>query len=273
MSYIKSKDGYNIFYNYFNLNSKKQVLFFVHGWLENWTCFKKEIDYFKKKGYPIIYMDIRGHGKSDVPNNRKNYHLDLIIEDIKIILNELLVKRKIVLIGHSMGGMVSLLFASKFQKSLEKLVLLDTSYKGFSKIKLNRFIKLPSFKGGFFSHFVNFIAKHEKRYDHFKKEDNMSNITSKNEYEWLAKHIIKSPITSILFFLDEMYDLNLKRNLKKIKTDTLILAGKEDEFFPENVEKEMNKLLPNSKLVMFFDNHVNVILHADRISKRIEKFI
>ncbi len=273
MSYIKSYDGYNIFYNSFNLNSKKQVLFFVHGWLENWTCFKKEINYFKKKGHPIIYMDIRGHGKSDIPNKREGYHLDLIVEDIILILNELSLKRKIVLIGHSMGGMVSLLFASKHQKLLEKLVLLDTSYKGFSKVKVNKYLKLPSVKGEFFSHVVNFIAKHEKKYVHFEKEEDMSKITFKNEYEWLASHVIKSPITSILFFLDEMYDLNLKKNLRKIKTDTLILAGEQDEFFPQKVEKEMNKFLPNSKLIMFVDNHINVVLHADKISKTINKFI
>lgn len=99
--FLKSFDGTKIYYK---INRKSGLfLIFVHGWTNNWSVWEKEIKFFQKKGYSTLTLDLRGHGQSDKPQNKKQYRFQCFAKDI----NEIIKKEKInnfVLIGHSMGA-------------------------------------------------------------------------------------------------------------------------------------------------------------------------
>ena len=128
MTFLKTKDGFKIYYEFLKRDDNKPVLVFIHGWMMNWTCFKKEIEHFKRKGYSVLYLDLRGHGKSDKPELKKDYSLHKMQNDLfKIIKKEKI--KEIILIGYSMGGMVAQLFTLEHNKLIKKLILLNSSYK------------------------------------------------------------------------------------------------------------------------------------------------
>jgi pimeloyl-ACP methyl ester carboxylesterase len=76
-------------------------------WYKNWTSWKKEIQFFNKHNISTITLDLRGHGKSDKPNELTSNTLDCFAKDI----HEILIKENItdfIIVGHSMGGMIAL---------------------------------------------------------------------------------------------------------------------------------------------------------------------
>jgi pimeloyl-ACP methyl ester carboxylesterase len=73
--------------------------------------------------YRTFAIDHRGHGDSDWDPNR-DYDPEKLADDLEAILPRLEIER-FVLIGHSLGGRVSTLFAGRAPEQLAGLVLVD----------------------------------------------------------------------------------------------------------------------------------------------------
>jgi pimeloyl-ACP methyl ester carboxylesterase len=110
-------------------------LVLLHGFLESSKIWEPFIDELSKKRQ-VICIDLPGHGKS---GNLNHVHtMELFADAVLAILKQLKVK-KISLVGHSMGGYVSLAFCEKFPDLMESLVLLNsTPAPDTEEKKLNR---------------------------------------------------------------------------------------------------------------------------------------
>lgn len=95
---VKSKDGVEIAYKV--NGSGEPALVFVHGWSCNQTYWDEQVKTFSHK-YKVVTLDLAGHGESG--RSRKNYTVQLFGEDIVAVVDKLKLK-KVILIGHSMGG-------------------------------------------------------------------------------------------------------------------------------------------------------------------------
>ena len=78
-----------------------------------------------------VAFDMRGHGSSGVP--RDAYSADDFTSDIAFAIDELGLDRPI-LIGHSFGGSVSLIFASTHPERVRALVMLDSGLRSRATI-------------------------------------------------------------------------------------------------------------------------------------------
>lgn len=74
------------------------------------------------ENYRVLALDQRGHGGSA---RTSTYTFELMCEDLLHFANALSLER-FTLLGHSMGGTVSYLFAEKFPSRIEKLIVEDT---------------------------------------------------------------------------------------------------------------------------------------------------
>jgi pimeloyl-ACP methyl ester carboxylesterase len=119
-----SKDGVEIAYTVDGLNASTDSpeLVFIHGWSCDKSVWKNQISAFSPK-YKVIAIDLGGHGESGI--NRKNWTLDSFAEDVFAVVNKLGLK-KIILIGHSMGGPVSIEAANKLKGKVIGLIGADT---------------------------------------------------------------------------------------------------------------------------------------------------
>lgn len=95
---VPSYDGQLISYNVFG--NGPTTLVFVHGWGGDGRYWKYQIPYFYKK-YRVVTIDLAGHGNSE--QNRKVYTPEAFGQDVKAVVEKLDAK-KVILIGHSMGG-------------------------------------------------------------------------------------------------------------------------------------------------------------------------
>lgn len=56
-----------------------------------------------KKDYWVVACDLRGYGDSDKPNGKENYKSQLIVEDVKQLI-EHLGRNSVILVAHDWGG-------------------------------------------------------------------------------------------------------------------------------------------------------------------------
>lgn len=73
--------------------------------------------------FHVIAPDLRGHGDSDWTRGG-SYSLTEYVYDLTGLMRTL-GAQKATLVGHSMGGMVSLIYSGAFPETVEKLVVLD----------------------------------------------------------------------------------------------------------------------------------------------------
>lgn len=99
------------------------ILHGLFGFSDNWqTHAKKFEDYYR-----VILVDLRNHGHSDWSDE---FSYELMVKDLKELCDDLGLKN-ILLIGHSMGGKVAMLFAQKHKELLDKLVVVDIGVKAY----------------------------------------------------------------------------------------------------------------------------------------------
>jgi len=76
------------------------------------------------RGYRVLLFDFYGHGWSDIP--RLRYSVDLLTEQLEELLQQLnLTDKKLILVGHSLGGLVASTFAARYKETVSRLILLN----------------------------------------------------------------------------------------------------------------------------------------------------
>ncbi|TVQ92306.1 MAG: alpha/beta hydrolase [Bacteroidetes bacterium] len=99
------------------------VLVLLHGFTESlgiWHDFAKILS----KKYRIILIDLPGHGKTSVFD--EIHTMEFMADTVKAVLDKLSIANA-VMIGHSMGGYVSLAFARKYPRLLKGMGLFHST--------------------------------------------------------------------------------------------------------------------------------------------------
>lgn len=124
-SMFLGKDNIKIFYSVNKVESPKAAVVFVHGICEHLGRYEYIKDKLNKQGYNVYRYDARGHGKSGGKRGfLKDFNdylddLDIFVEMIKAENKDL----KLIMIGHSMGGLVATAYAGKYPSKIDLLVI------------------------------------------------------------------------------------------------------------------------------------------------------
>jgi len=98
------------------------ALIFIHGWSCDRSYWDAQLPYFAQK-YVVVAIDLAGHGDSGL--DRKEWTMGAFGEDVDAVVNKLNLEQ-VVLVGHSMGGLVILEAARRMSKRVIGLVGVDT---------------------------------------------------------------------------------------------------------------------------------------------------
>ena len=106
------------------------AIVFLHGWGTSKDTYSEIISILSKK-YRCISIDLPGFGKSDIVE-------DLTLVKISKLINKVIKKigvKSFYLVGHSLGGAVTLVYASRYQDKINKVVLISpfVTFKQFSR--------------------------------------------------------------------------------------------------------------------------------------------
>ena len=164
----------------------------LHGFLENKSMWNKYVSALSKN-HRVITIDLLGHGETECLGyvHTMEDQADMIFA----VLISLRI-RKIVLVGHSMGGYVALAFAELYPDNVKGLFLLNSTSRADSdERKINRDRAIKAVK----QNYTNFVRI------------SISNLFSEDNREVLAKEIekvkleaLKTPLQGIVASLEGM---------------------------------------------------------------------
>ena len=176
----------------FTDQGKGTAVVLLHGFLENKTMWDKYVSALSKN-HRIITIDLLGHGETECLGyiHTMEDQADIIFA----VLNSLRI-RKIVLVGHSMGGYVALAFAELYPDNVKGLFLLNSTSRADSdERKINRDRAIKAVK----QNHTNFVRI------------SITNLFSEDNREVFAKEIekvklqaLKTPLQGIVASLEGM---------------------------------------------------------------------
>ena len=117
---VPSKDGTPISYEIYGLGEPSLV--FVHGWSCDARYWRAQLPHFSKN-HRVVVLDLAGHGHSG--STRSQYTMKSFGEDVQAV-TEATDSRRIILIGHSMGGSVIAEAARLIPNRVIGLIGIDT---------------------------------------------------------------------------------------------------------------------------------------------------
>ena len=171
-------------------------------------------------------------------------------------LNKKILDKKVILIGHSNGGRISLAYTRKFPEKVDKLILIDSAgiFHNELQIRLKRFVFKFLAKAG-----RKFISSEKLKVLLYKlaRERDYVNATSTQRQTML--NLINSDLTPIL---------------NQIKKDTLIIWGANDKITPLSDGIKMHKLISGSRLEVLKDaRHSPQFSNPEEVGKLITDFL
>ncbi|TFG18274.1 MAG: alpha/beta hydrolase [Promethearchaeota archaeon] len=250
----------------------------VHGftgkkedWIGQWIPLSK---YFH-----VIRFDNRNGGCSDRPNIPNT--LELLADDIRGLMDFLKID-KAHIIGWSMGGIIVQKFAIKYPERIEKLILINTVMGAPNEQAVEILVKnsLDELEFRNKNKEEAFWTSSRIGY-HFKFRKEMEANPNKKFYGlWSVHDLIENqninPITQqdIINQSNALYPPNSYDDLKKIKLNTLLIASSHDRLTTKNALIELEKIIPNSRLVIIERaGHNSPISRAPEINKIIIEFL
>lgn len=113
---------------YSRIEGQGKPLLILHGFLgmsDNWKTFGA---LYAAEGFQVHLLDLRNHGKSF---HSDAFSYEIMAQDILEYCqaNNL---EKVSIIGHSMGGKVAMLFATKYPEMVDKLIVADIGPKYYA---------------------------------------------------------------------------------------------------------------------------------------------
>lgn len=118
---VTTADGAVLHYDV--LGKGEPALVFVHGWCCNRSFWEPQLDQFAGT-HRVVALDLAGHGESTT-GRRKEWTMAAFGGDVAAVVKHLQLKR-VVIVGHSMGGPVMLEAAALLPEEVVGLVGVDT---------------------------------------------------------------------------------------------------------------------------------------------------
>lgn len=213
----------NVEVHYERYNEKnKNTLVFIHGWGQNIEMMMPIAKPFIET-HDVILIDLPGFGKSG--DLKEPWEVIDYVEMLHTLLTELKVKNP-TLIGHSYGGKISLLYASKYE--VEKLILFGSPFKKEIEkvsLKLKTLRALKKVPG------LNKLEEFAKRH--------IGSTDYRNASPILRETLVKT------------VNLDITEDVKKIKAPTLLVWGTNDEAVDIKRAYELEKLIKDAGLVVY----------------------
>jgi pimeloyl-ACP methyl ester carboxylesterase len=120
-------NGVNIYYE---VHGQGPVLLLTHGFSATCDMWRGQIEALSRN-HSLVIWDMRGHGRSDYPEDQAAYSEELTIADMAALLDQVGTQNAITG-GLSLGGYMSLAFYRRYPDRVRALLIIDTG-PGFKK--------------------------------------------------------------------------------------------------------------------------------------------
>ena len=212
--------------------------------------------FYASQGFNVLSVDLPGHGNSEGPSLES---IEKISDWIKSLMLKINIE-KIIIVGHSQGGLIGIDFTSRYPELIEKIVLVASSYK----MPVNQDL-IDLAEAG---------------------DEKAVLLMMKWGYEGSKAFIGGNPVKKIVNSARDIrevlaVDLNACNNykngenaIKKINCPTLCIFGDLDKMVPVKVGLKMSEQITNSETKIISDcGHMIIFEKAFEMRKLVKEFI
>jgi pimeloyl-ACP methyl ester carboxylesterase len=257
---IKFKDA-SLFYRD---EGKGNAIVLLHGYLESseiWGGFGEELS----KHFRVISLDLPGHGKSSPVCESQT--IEIMADSVKAVLEHLEIGRAVI-VGHSMGGYVTLAFAEIFpEKTLAYCLFHSHALADSDEKKLNREREIDLVKSGKKTLIINtniprtFANDNIDRLANEVKRAIEIGLNTKDEGIICALHGMKSRP-------------DRQRVLRESSMPVMIIAGRKDNVIPFGLYEQHFSLADQTEvLILENSGHMGFIEETQKSLEGIRKFV
>jgi 3-oxoadipate enol-lactonase len=255
MPYYSPEKNIELYYEISGKNNAPKMIL-IHGLFLNSDCWKFQLSEFEPN-FHILRFDLRGHGRSTKP--KKRFTIRNYVDDMFSLLKHLDWNKELYIIGHSLGGMIALVYGLENPTHVSKMVVADSfcfiSQEAITDVlgrvnssKLEKFALGISVRGlmPYDEETAQFVAK--LVLDHMIKKD-----------------CLQATAASAGF--------NICENLKNLNIPVLVLVGKKDITTPVWASEMIHEWLPESKLIIIPDaGHLTILDHPKEFNNLVLNF-
>jgi 3-oxoadipate enol-lactonase len=233
-------------------------LLFLHGLGGGHHAWEHQVPYFGKLGYPSHAWDQPGYGHSPTV---EPYDLEHVCASL-VRLIESLGGEPMLLVGHSMGGLIAQETYVRYPQLVRALALCFTS---------------PAFAGGDSEFTKQFIAARIGPLDEGKSMAEIAArlIPTMGSHSKLAEQIMAGvPPETYRKAVRLLTTFDRRKELADIKVPTLLVAGTNDTTAPPAVMEKMWQKIPGSEYVLLEDcGHLGPMDQPDAFNAALEGFL
>lgn len=261
----KTSDNLDLYYKVSGNLASKEIVVFLNGLTQSTDAWILMTPYFSEK-YKIILLDLIYQGQSDKKGEWRDFNKHA--RDVRSVLDHEKIT-KASLIGISYGSLVAQHFAVEHSSYLDKLVLLSTfAHKTpyYEAIELSWWRALET---GGYSLMLDIMLPNVLSETYFSNPlvsiEKLKN--SRKDLNYSADAIFK-----LMRATKERKDY--RKQLHKIKAETLIIQGEKDTLFPVHLAEEVQKNIKGSKLSVIKNaGHTLNLEHFFEVTKKILSFL
>lgn len=216
---------------HYTVQGEGAPIILMHGWGCNLTTLQS-VEKVALENHKVYNVDFPGFGESQEPS--KVWGVEEYTRLIEQLVNAENIENPI-LLGHSFGGRVGILYSSR--NKVNKLILVDAA--GVKpRHSLKYYFKVYTYKlGKKLMPLIYGKARAQQRIDAMRAKRGSSDYNN------------ASPMMRAI--LSKVVNEDLKDKMPLIKAPTLLIWGENDTATPLRDAKTMERLIPNAGLVSF----------------------
>ena len=248
---------------YYTDKGSGTCIILLHGYLESGKIWKEFIPLLTEH-FRVITPDIPGHGRSGCWG--KEHSMNDLADSVKQVMNAESIKR-VILVGHSMGGYVAMAFAAQYPEMLAGYVLFhSTCFADGDEKRVNRDREISLILCGRKKQIIKVnIPKSfaDSNVDRFQRQ-----------ISWCEEIAGQNDDQGIIALLNGMKNrTDHSATLSDPTLPLLLIGGEKDNYIPVEVFEKLALLAPHASLLRLAESgHMGFVEEADRSAKGLLEF-
>lgn len=240
-------------------------------------------------GARLVLYDHRGHGRSGRPPS-DDWSLEALARDLDAVIRDAAGDERVVLLGHSMGGMTVLKYCELFPEAIGTrvagLILADTTsadvmggmLPGVARRVEAAFQALQAMT-------MRALAGQADRVDRLRaRAGDLSYLSTRlmgfgpkpspSHVAFIEWMLSETPSEVWLNLVPTLIGLDVHDALPAIDVPTLVAVGDRDRLTPLHAAERIAGAIPSAELVVFEETgHVPMIEHPDEFNDHVRRFL
>jgi pimeloyl-ACP methyl ester carboxylesterase len=281
---ITLDDGAEIFIEEVGPKSKSGVIF-IHG-----SALRTDVWYYQMAGLDrrrLIFYDMRGHGRSE-PSGRDDFSVTRLARDLEAIIEDCGLK-EVVVVGHSIGGMLALelggLRPELLGAPIKGITLVNATYTvpmetiagGAALARLERIIRRP----------LDFVGRQSTRIDTLRKLVRPSDAlfwsvafiafgpqASAKQIDYTYDMVAETRSETIFDLFKAYRDFDMTDRLGDVTVPVLVVTGTHDRITLPEASRHLADNLPKAELEVFEGcGHMTMMERHEEFNALLTRFL